>query len=492
MKLIEILNNLKAIQVAGNAESKEISKITIDSRDVQPGSIFVAIKGQIADGHKFIQESINRGASAIVLENDNEIPEQIFSHAGCVKILVDDSKKALALISKIFFRDPSSELLLTAITGTKGKTTTGFYVKNIFDHAGLKSGLIGTIANYIGDKEVKTMLTTPQSHTINELLRQMVSAECQACAMEVSSHSLALNRVDELNFASAIFTNITSDHMDYHKTFEHYFNSKKILFSKLCPGARAIYNLDDENSLKIVAGSKADKFSYGTSSKADFRISNVDYNLEGTSFEINYDTNRYHVTTSLIGKFNAYNATAAFANSVLLGVSPETAVEGIINAPQVPGRFEVISYKERKVIVDYSHTSDSLSQALKAIHHIVNDAKPIVTVFGCGGDRDKTKRPVMGEIAASMSDFAFVTSDNPRTEDPEIIIDDVVAGIKTKNFKRIANREEAIRTAIFESDPASIILIAGKGHETYQEINGVRTHFSDKEIAEKYLKECQK
>lgn len=492
MKLIEILNNLKAIQVAGNAESKEITKITIDSRDVKPGSLFIAIKGQLADGHKFIQDSINNGAYAIVLENDNGIPEQIFSHSGCVKILVEDSKNALAQVSKIFFKDPSSELLLTGITGTKGKTTTGFYVKNIFDYAGLKSGLIGTIANYIGNKEVKTMLTTPQSHTINELLRQMVEAECRACAMEVSSHSLALNRVDELKFASAIFTNITSDHMDYHKTFEHYFNSKKILFSKLCPGARAIYNLDDENSLKIVAGSKADKFSYGTSAKADFRISNIEYDLNGTSFEINYDLHKYYVTTSLIGKFNAYNATAAFANSVLLGINPETAVEGIKHSPQVPGRFEVISYNDRKVIVDYSHTADSLKQALTAIHHIVNDAKPVVTVFGCGGDRDKTKRPVMGDIAASMSDFAFVTSDNPRTENPEMIIDDVVAGIKTNNYKRIANREEAIRAAIYDSNPESIILIAGKGHENYQEINGVRSHFSDKEIAEKYLKECQK
>ena len=492
MKLTEILNNLKTIQVTGNAESKEITNITIDSRDVHSGSIFIAIKGQLADGHKFIQESINRGASAIVIENDNEIPEQIYSHAGCVKILVEDSKKSLARISKAFFNDPSSELLLTAITGTKGKTTTGFYVKNIFDFAGLKSGLIGTIANYIGDKEVKTMLTTPQSHTINELLRQMVSADCRACAMEVSSHSLALNRVDELNFASAIFTNITSDHMDYHKTFEHYFNSKKILFSKLCPGARAIFNLDDENSLRMVADSKADKFSYGTSLKADFRISNIEYNLEGTSFEIHYDTNKYYVTTSLIGKFNAYNATAAFANSVLLGVNPDTAVKGIKQSPQVPGRFEVISFNERKVIVDYSHTADSLSQALTAIHHINSTGKPVVTVFGCGGDRDKTKRPVMGNIAASMSDFAFVTSDNPRTENPDTIIDDVVAGIKTANYKRIANREEAIRSAIFDSNPESIILIAGKGHETYQEVNGIRTHFSDKEIAEKYLKECQK
>ena len=491
MKLSELLNGLKAVQVAGNAESKEIEMITIDSREVRSGSLFVAIKGANTDGHSYIQECINKGASAVILDNDTNIPDQIFQHAGCVKILVEDSRKALPLAAKIFYRDPSSELMLTGITGTKGKTTTAFYVKNIFEFAGLKSGVIGTIANYIGDQEVKTMLTTPQSHTINELLRQMVSAGCKTCAMEVSSHALALNRIDYLTFASAIFTNITSDHMDYHKTFEHYFDSKKILFTKLCPGAKAIYNIDDLNSVKLVAGSKADKFSYGTSGNADFRISNIEYNLDGTTFEIYYNSRNYCLTTSLIGKFNAYNATAAFANAVLLGIEPDTAVEGIKNAPQVPGRFEVITYKNRKIIVDYSHTADSLSQALSAVHHIVKGERPVITVFGCGGDRDKTKRPVMGNIAASMSDFAYVTSDNPRTENPDSIIDDVVAGIKTNNYKRITLREEAIRSAIFDSKPDSIILIAGKGHESYQEINGVRAHFSDKEIAEKYLKECQ-
>ncbi len=491
MKLNELLNSLKAIQVTGNPETKEIDSITIDSREVKAGSLFVAIKGTNTDGHNFIQECINKGASAIILDNDKNIPEEFFTHSGCVKILVEESRKALPLAASVFYGNPSDKLLLTGITGTKGKTTTAFYVKNIFESAGMKSGLIGTIANYIGEREVKTMLTTPQSHTINELLNKMVSEQCRACAMEVSSHALALNRVDYLTFASAIFTNITSDHMDYHKTFEHYFDSKKILFTKLCPGSKAIYNLDDPNSVKLVAGTKADKFSYGTGAKADFRISNIEYNLDGTTFEVYYNSRNFYISTSLIGKFNAYNATAAFANAVLLGVDADKAVEGIKNTPQVPGRFEVVSYKNRKVIIDYSHTADSLNQALAAVKHIVKGERPIVTVFGCGGDRDKTKRPVMGNIAASMSNFAYVTSDNPRTENPETIIDDIVAGIKTDNYKRIAGREEAIKKAIFESDPDAIILIAGKGHETYQEVNGVRSHFSDKEVAEKYLKECQ-
>lgn len=491
MKLSEILNSLKAVQVAGNAESKEIGSITIDSREVKAGSLFVAIKGEKTDGHNFIQDVINKGAAAVILDKDINLPEQIFTHADCVKILVKDSRKALPIAAKVFYRDPSSEMKLTGITGTKGKTTTAFYIKNIFEAAGIKSGLIGTIANYIGNTEVKTMLTTPQSHTINDLLREMVSAGCGACAMEVSSHALALNRADGLTFASAVFTNITSDHMDYHKTFEHYFNSKKRLFTKLCPGANAIYNADDPNAVKLVAGTEAKMFSYGTSARSDFHISNVEFNLDGTTWEIYYNSRNYYLSTSLIGKFNAYNATAAFANAVSLGISPETAVEGIKNSPQVPGRFEVISHKNKKVIIDYSHTADSLNQALNAVHHIVRGERQIITVFGCGGDRDKSKRPVMGGIAVSNSDFAYVTSDNPRTENPESIIDDVVKGIKTENYKRIANREEAIRAAIVDSAPDAIILIAGKGHESYQEINGVRSHFSDKEIAEKYLKECR-
>lgn len=491
MRLTELLNSLKAVQVTGNPELKEIETITIDSREVRPGSLFVAIKGEKTDGHNFIQECINKGASAIILDNDKAVPDQIFSHAGCVKILVEDSRRALPSAAAALYRNPSAELKLVGITGTKGKTTTAFYVKNIFETAGIKSGLIGTIANFIGSREVKTMLTTPQSHTINALLREMVNEGCGSCAMEVSSHALALNRTDYLDFASAIFTNITSDHMDYHKTFEHYFESKKILFTKLCPGARAVFNIDDVNSVRLVAETKADKYSYGTSEEADFRITNIEYTLDGTTWEIYYNSRNFYLSTSLVGKFNAYNATAAFANAVVLGIAPETAAEGIKSAPQVPGRFEVISQRNRKVIIDYSHTADSLDQALKAVHHIVEGTRPVITVFGCGGDRDKTKRPVMGNIAASNSTYAYVTSDNPRTENPDSIIDDVVKGIKTDNYKRITLREEAIRSAILDSDENAIILIAGKGHENYQEINGVRSHFSDREMAEKYLKECQ-
>ena len=492
MKLSELLNKVRVIQVAGNAEAKEIDNITIDSRCVKKNSIFFAIEGFKLDGHKFIPDAINQYASAVVLQNNIAVPDQIFTSNDCVKILVEDSRKSLAEFSNAFYGEPSKKLFLIGITGTKGKTTTAFYVKNVFQNAGFKSGLIGTIANYIGEREVKTMLTTPQSHEINSLLAQMVNEGCNHCVMEVSSHALRLNRADYLNFGSAIFTNITSDHMDYHKTFGHYFDSKKILFDMIPASGNIIYNADDPLAEKMMKDSKAKKYSYGTLHNAQFKINNIEFTLDGTTFSLEYNNIKYDLSTSLVGHFNAYNAASAFSTAIVNGISAEQAVEGIKTTPQVPGRFEVLSGKNKKVIIDYSHTSDSLKQALTAVHHIVQSERPIYTVFGCGGDRDRTKRPEMGEIAASMSNKAYVTSDNPRTENPFDIIDEIKKGIKTKNFSVIENREEAIRTAIFESEDDAVILIAGKGHENYQEINGVRNHFSDKETAKKYLAEWAK
>jgi len=492
MKLSELLNNMRAIQVIGNAESKEIENITIDSRTVAKNSLFVAIEGLKTDGHKFILDAINQGASAVVLQNANAVPDQIFSHTGCIKIVVEDSRRSLAEFSNIFYGEPSKKLKLIGITGTKGKTTTAFFVKNIFQTAGVKTGLIGTIANYIGDKEVNTALTTPQSNGINSLLAEMVKGSCASCVMEVSSHALHLHRVDYLNFESGIFTNITSDHMDYHKSFDHYLKSKKILFDMIPSSGKIIYNSDDPNALTVIADSKAQKFSYGTASNNNFQLKKIEYSLEGTNFDLAYNGKNYHLTTNLVGHFNAFNATAAFATAVVNGVNPQAAVEGIKTTPQVPGRFEIVSRKNKKVIVDYSHTSDSLKQALTAIHHIVKDERPIYTVFGCGGDRDRTKRSIMGDIAATMSNRIYITSDNPRSEDPYFIIDEILKGIKTNNYRVIENREEAICSAIFESADDAVILVAGKGHENYQEINGVRKHFSDKELAQKYLVEWAK
>lgn len=489
MKLSELLNKVKVIQVVGSAESKEIEMLTIDSRTAKKNSLFFAIGGFKTDGHNYILDVVNNGAAAVVVQKVDAVPEQVFTHSGCVKIIVQDSRKSLAEISNIFYGEPSGEINLIGVTGTKGKTTTAFFVKNIFQHAGFKTGLIGTIANYIGDEEVKTSLTTPQAHEVNELLKKMNDEGCTHCVMEVSSHALSLNRVDYMQFGSAIFTNITSDHMDYHKTFEHYFESKKILFDELADSSFAIFNIDDENGVKIVQNSKAKKISYGTSLKADCRLQNIDYSLEGTTFNLIYDSVTYHLSTSLVGHFNAYNAASAFALAVANGIDPQLAVEGIKTTAQVPGRFEVVGIKNKKVIVDYSHTSDSLKQALVAVRHIVKGERSIYTVFGCGGDRDRTKRPIMGEIASSMSDRVYVTSDNPRTEDPFIIIDEIVHGIKLNNYRILENRADAIRAAIYESEDDAVILVAGKGHENYQDVNGVKKHFSDKETAKKYLEE---
>lgn len=489
MKLNELLNKVKVVQVVGTAELKEINHLTIDSREVTKFSIFFAIDGFKVDGHKFILEVLSKGVAAIVMQRGKIYPDEIFTHSGSIKIVVEDTRKALAEFSNVFYGEPSKKINLIGITGTKGKSTTAFFIKNVFETAGNKCGLIGTIANYIGNKEIQTSLTTPQSNELNFLFSEMLKENCSTCVMEVSSHALHLNRVDSMKFNGAILTNITSDHMDYHKTFEHYFNSKKILFDMLDENGIAIVNTDDESGLKIVSVCKANIISYGTNKNCDVRIDNIDFDLDGTKFNLIWKGNTYKAQTDLVGHFNAYNATSAFAIAIANGIKPEVAIEGIKTTPQVPGRFEVVSAKNKKAIIDYSHTSDSLKQALTAVRHIVKGKRSIYTVFGCGGDRDKTKRPVMGEIASEMSDRVYVTSDNPRTEDPFIIIDEILHGIKKNNYRVNENREEAIRSAIFESDDDAVILIAGKGHENYQDVNGVKKHFSDKEIAQKYLLE---
>jgi UDP-N-acetylmuramoyl-L-alanyl-D-glutamate--2,6-diaminopimelate ligase len=487
MELSELLNSVNVIQVVGEVERKDVSSVLYDSRKIKKNSIFVAINGFNLDGHNFIQDAMNNGASAIVLEKDHFIPDEMFHHRNVTKILVKNSRKALAELSNSFYKEPSKKLLLTGITGTKGKTTTTYFIKNIFETAGYKTGLIGTIANYIGDKQIYTNLTTPESSDLNSLFSEMLNDGCTHCVMEVSSHSLVLNRVSNIKFVSAVFTNITSDHLDFHNTFEEYLKAKKILFDNLEKDAVCIYNYDDPNSSRLIADTKAECFSYGMNKDSDFYLENISYNLEGTKFNISYRGEQLKLMTSLVGEFNAYNATAAFANCVMQGVKPETAVKGIETTPQVPGRFETIRFKNRTVIIDYSHTADSLEKTLLAIQNIVKNQKPIYTVFGCGGNRDKTKRPVMGKIASDLSTKVFVTSDNPRFEEPMSIIEEIAGGIEKDNYKVVENRDEAIKAAIKNSEDDAVILIAGKGHENYQEIKGVRNHFSDKEIAEKYL-----
>lgn len=486
MELTDLINNINVIQVAGDVQRKEISKIVYDSREVTSCSIFVAIRGFKTDGHNFIIDAINRGADAIILDNNSIIPEEIFIHRNVTKILVKDSRIALAELCKGFYKNPSSKIDLIGITGTNGKTTTSWLIKNILDYSGIKSGLIGTIANYIGEEKIQSKLTTPEASDLNYLLHQMIDSQCKSVIMEVSSHSLALNRTYGLNYKFAIFTNITIDHLDFHKSFENYLEAKKILFDRLNQEAIAIINSDDENSKSMIKDCNAKIISYGKSNSANYVLSDVTFDLNGTRFNLTYDNEIYKIQIPLIGEFNAYNATAAFIVCQQMGIEVEKIIEGLRSSKQVPGRFEVIGSGNKKVIVDYSHTPDSLEKAILSLRNIIGNNK-LITVFGCGGDRDKTKRPMMGKIATLLSDKVIVTSDNPRTENPFAIIDDIVKGITKDNYSVIENREEAIKTAIKTTEENSAILIAGKGHEDYQEINGVKYHFSDSEIARKYL-----
>ncbi len=489
MKVSEVLNELDAIQVYGNAESRRIGSITNDSRELKKNAVFVAVKGLKSDGHKYVEEAINKGAAAVILEDDNAVPDEMFNAFNCIKILVENSRKALAQLATSYYGRPSEKLKLIGITGTKGKTTTTYYLKNLLESMGYKTGLLGTIANYNGKDKIDSKLTTPESHHINKMLFEMVNNGCEYCVMEVSSHALDLQRVFVLDFAYTIFTNITSDHLDYHKDFETYFKAKKILFDGLKSDSDVILNSDDKSAERIVCDSAARINRFGSAEGGLFELKDVNYDLDGTRFTIGFESNRYMFNTPLIGKFNAYNAGMAAAIGFLEGFDPEKIIDGINNTPQVPGRFEVVKEGEKKVIIDYSHTSDSLRQALEAIKHVNTERRPVYTVFGCGGDRDKTKRPIMGEIADSLSDEIIVTSDNPRTENPNMIIADILKGIKRENPTVIESREEAIKKAVTESESNAVILIAGKGHETYQEINGIRNHFSDKETAEKYLRQ---
>ncbi len=487
MQLTELLNSIKVIQVAGDVQRKEISRITYDSRLATPNSIFVAIKGFSTDGHNFIIDAINNGAEAIILENDSVIPEEIFIHRNVTKILVKDSRIALAELSKTFYKNPSSKIQLIGITGTNGKTTTSWLIKNIFDNSSVKAGLIGTIANYIGEAKLESKLTTPESSDLSDLLLKMISNDCTTAVMEVSSHSLYLNRTYGLEFKFAVFTNLTIDHLDFHKTFENYLNAKKILFDRLDQSSNAIINIDDENSQSMIIDCKANIITFGQKQTADYLISNIEFDLDGTRFSLKHKDEIYQIQLPLIGEFNAYNAAAAFIVCHQSGMSAENIIQGLKNSKQVPGRFEIIGNKNKKVIVDYSHTPDSLEKAILSLRKLSGNNK-IITVFGCGGDRDKTKRPLMGRIATELSDEVIVTSDNPRTENPLSIIDDIIKGISKKNYLVIQNREDAIKTAIQNSDEFSSILIAGKGHENYQDINGTKFYFSDSEVARKFLK----
>ena len=465
----------------------EISGITADSREVQKGDLFIAVRGFQVDGHNFISSAIEKGAFAFVIEKGADFDRTIFNGTDLLVIEVEDSRKALAIISNNFYNNPSTKITLTGITGTKGKTTTAFFVKNLFETVDKKCGLIGTIANYIADEKIDSKLTTPESYALNEFFHSMVENKCEAGVIEVSSHALELKRVYGLDFDFAAFTNLGNDHLDFHKTVENYTNAKKTFFDNLKPNAYAVVNSDDPNWKTLTKDTKAKVYTFGENSEADFRITDTSYDLSGTKFKIIYKNVSYDLKTMLIGKFNAYNAAIAFAIGMLSNFDIDSIIKSIAYTPQIPGRFEVVSNVSKKIIVDYSHTAESLEQALTAINKMNRTEAQVVTVFGCGGDRDKSKRPVMGKVASENSDLVVVTSDNPRTEDPYEILEDIRPGLMNSSYEIIENRKEAIKYAIENSEEDAVILIAGKGHETYQEINGIKNYFSDKEVALEFI-----
>lgn len=473
-----LLNGLDIIQRV-NAKNVQINQIEFDSRKVCQGTLFVAQRGVVSDGHNYLDSAISNGAVAVVVE---ELPQNINDEV--VYIQVENSSYALGILAKNYFHDPSSKLKLVGITGTNGKTTTATLSYDLFSSLGYCCGLISTIVNKIADKNFPTERTTPDVLSLNKLLLEMVEAKCEFVFMEVSSHAVVQHRIAGLSFFGGVFSNITHDHLDYHKTFTNYINAKKGFFDSLSSEAFALTNIDDKNGEKMVESTKARKYTYSLSRLADYKTKIVENCFEGLLLNINGKD----VNTMLVGRFNAYNLTAIYAIARLCGLNDQETLVGLSKLKAAAGRFEPHYLKNgATAIVDYAHTPDALDNVLSTINSI-RTTGVLVTVVGCGGDRDKTKRPQMASIAHKGSDILILTSDNPRTESPESILKDMNSGINDfdKVFT-ITDRREAIKLAAqLTKGKGDIILIAGKGHETYQEINGVKYHFDDKEEVAKY------
>jgi len=474
-----IIHDIPVKEVRGNID-RPVSHVVYDSRQVQPGDVFVAMRGTKQDGHAFIPSVLSRGVKIVVCE---KWPEEMLEDV--TWILVEDSSIVLGLMASAFYDHPSHRLKVVGVTGTNGKTTTATLLYRLFEQLGYPSGLFSTVCNYVSGHEFPATHTTPDSVELQELMYQMVKAGCSHCFMEVSSHSAHQNRIAGIQFAGAIFTNITHDHLDYHGTFENYVKAKKKFFDILLPSAFALVNKDDRNGMVMLQNTRACQKTFALHSPADFTARVLESHFEGMQLRIG---NR-DVWTHLKGEFNAYNFLGVYAAAVLLGEDPDSVLEAMSQLREVRGRFEAIrSLDGRTAIVDYAHTPDALKNVLETIHQIRGIASSkIIGVVGAGGDRDRTKRPEMGHIAASMCDRLILTSDNPRSEDPLAIIDEIKAGIDSQGLSKtvvVENRKEAIRTACMMAQKEDVILIAGKGHETYQEIKGVKHHFDDREIVE--------
>ncbi|MDO4956760.1 MAG: UDP-N-acetylmuramoyl-L-alanyl-D-glutamate--2,6-diaminopimelate ligase [Bacteroidales bacterium] len=476
MKLKEVIKKITPIAITGNEEI-EITGVNMDSRLIKEGHMFVAVKGTQADGHNYISKAIELGATAIVCQ---QLPQETTD--GVTYVLVADSEDAVGKIATQFYGDPTSKLDLVGVTGTNGKTTIATLLYNMFRKMGYKVGLISTVCNYIDDEAVPTDHTTPDPITLNALLGRMADEGCKYAFMEVSSHSVAQKRIGGLKFRGGIFTNLTRDHLDYHKTVENYRDAKKGFFDGLDKDAFAVTNLDDKNGMIMVQNTKAKVTTYSLRAMADFKCKILEQSFEGMYLDIN---NR-EVAVSFIGKFNASNLLAVYGAAVMLGKEPEEVLVILSTLHSVNGRFDAVRSKEGvTAIVDYAHTPDALVNVLTAIHGVLEGKGEVITVVGAGGNRDKGKRPIMAQESVKQSDKVIITSDNPRFEEPQDIINDMLAGLTADDMKKVlsvVDRKEAIRTACMIAKPGDVILVAGKGHENYQDVKGVKHHFDDKEI----------
>ncbi|MCI6459822.1 MAG: UDP-N-acetylmuramoyl-L-alanyl-D-glutamate--2,6-diaminopimelate ligase [Prevotellaceae bacterium] len=476
MKLNELLKTVKPTQIIGNADI-EITGVNIDSRKIQKGHLFVAIKGTQVDGHAYITKAIEQGAAAILLET---MPDE--KAEGVCYVAVASTEEAVGKVATLFNGDPTRKLKLVGVTGTNGKTTIATLLYNMFRAFGHKCGLLSTVCNYIDGEALPTTHTTPDPIELNSLLGRMADEGCEYVFMECSSHAIAQKRIGGLHYAGGIFTNLTRDHLDYHKTFENYRDAKKAFFDSLGKDAFAITNADDKNGMVMVQNTKATVKTYSTRSLADFKAKIIECHFEGMYLDICGN----EVGVQFIGKFNVSNLLAVYGTAVMLGKNPADILVVLSTLKSVSGRLEPIRSKEGyTAIVDYAHTPDALENVLNAIHEVLGGKGHVITVCGAGGNRDKGKRPLMAQEAVRQSDKVIITSDNPRFEEPQDIINDMLAGLTAQQMKKvvsIADRREAIRTACMLATKGDVILVAGKGHEDYQEIKGVKHHFDDREV----------
>ncbi|MFD1165795.1 UDP-N-acetylmuramoyl-L-alanyl-D-glutamate--2,6-diaminopimelate ligase [Sphingobacterium daejeonense] len=475
MLLKELLHAIPVTDYRGSLET-EVSSLCLDSRKAVEGSAFVAVRGHQTDGHLFVGKAIELGASVVVVE---ELPEELDEKV--VYVVVGDSAYALGVMASTFYGNPSSKLKLVGVTGTNGKTTVATLLFNLFSKLGFHVGLLSTVQNQIGDRVVEATHTTPDPISLNSLLKDMVEDGCDYCFMEVSSHAVVQQRIAGLKFAGGIFTNITHDHLDFHGTFANYIKAKKKFFDDLDRYAFALTNIDDKNGLVMLQNTFAHKKTYGLHQMADFKAKILESHFDGMLLQVDGQ----EVWVKLVGDFNAYNLLAVYGAAILLEQETMKVLMALSEISGAEGRFETMKSSTGVVaIVDYAHTPDAVENVLETIGDLRKPGQQILTVLGCGGDRDKTKRPEMAEVAARLSDKVVLTSDNPRTEDPGAIIREMEVGIpsdKRKNVFSITDRREAIRAAFHLAQPGDVILVAGKGHEKYQDVNGVKNHFDDKE-----------